>query len=1157
MTPFSFLKSEWPDVCEAAEKAAAAVYPDPRAACFYARRALELALQWLYRHDTTLRTPYQDNLSALIHEPTFKTLAGEAVFSKARVINTLGNQAVHSQKPIRQYDALSAVRELFHTGYWLARTYARADKPVPGLAFDEAALPKAAPITKQTLDQLQKLEAGLRDRDDQLVAARAGNAALDEELKRLRAEVAAAKKASAAQPDTHDYSEAQTRDLFIDLLLREAGWIFSKPGHDTEFEVSGMPNVQNKGYVDYVLWGDDGKPLAIVEAKRTRKSVHIGQQQAKLYADCLEKQFGQRPAIFLSNGYEHWLWDDLNSPPREVQGFYKKDELELVIRRRTSRKYLSDAPINTAIVERYYQTRAIRRIGEAIERDHDRKALVVMATGAGKTRTVIALTDLLTRCNWAKRVLFLADRKALVKQAVNAFKKHLPDSSPVNLVTEKDTEGRVFVSTYPTMMGLIDEAKDGQRRFGVGHFDLVIIDEAHRSVYQKYGAIFEYFDALLVGLTATPQDEIDRNTYRLFDLENGVPTDAYPLEEAVRDGFLVPPVAVSVPLKFQREGITYDQLSEEEKEQWDELEWEEEHGTPDRVEAEAVNKWLFNKDTVDKVLEHLMTHGLCVAGGDRLGKTIIFAKNQKHAEFITERFDINYPHLKGAFARVVHCDLPYAQSLIDDFTIPAKAPHIAVSVDMLDTGIDVPEVVNLVFFKLVRSKTKFWQMLGRGTRLCPDLFGPGKDKAFFYVFDYCQNLEFFKQNPETTDGGSGESLGKRLFKARLELIGQLDKSDAALLSGGMCDSAMHHGQDARAIDLVPPKEPGIVYFGSPRTPGELRCDVADRLRTEVAAMNPDNFVVRPKRRLVERYSQPEVWAAVKENDLAELASEVAGLPSELDPEAEEAKRFDLLVLNLQLALLRAEPAFERLRDQVKGIAGLLEEKAAIPMVQAQMPLILDVQTEAWWQDITLPMLESMRRRLRDLVKLIDRQKRKPIYTDFEDEMGEELPVDLMGFEAPDAFERFRAKARDFLRSHQNHITIYKLKNNQPLTPTDLAELERVLVTNGVGGPADMRKAKTASHGLGLFVRSLVGLDREAAKQAFAGFLHGKPLGANQIEFINLIIDHLTEQGVMEARLLYESPFTDLSPQGPDGVFTSAQVDELLTLLNQVHSRALA
>jgi type I restriction enzyme R subunit len=525
-----------------------------------------------------------------------------------------------------------------------------------------------------------------------------------------------------------------------------------------------MPNHQEKGFVDYVLWGDDGMPLGLVEAKRTRRDARVGQQQAKLYADCLEKQFGQRPVIFYSNGYEHWIWDDANYPPRAVQGFYKKAELELLIQRRSSRKPLASAEINPAIVERFYQTRGIRRIAEAFERDHDRKALLVMATGAGKTRTVIALADLLMRCNWTKRVLFLADRIALVNQAVNAFKRHLPDSSPVNLVTERDAEGRVFVSTYPTMMGLIDESRDGQRRFGVGHFDLVIIDEAHRSVFQKYRAIFDYFDSLLVGLTATPKDEVDRNTYSLFELEDGVPTDAYGLEEAVRDGFMVPPKAVSVPLKFQREGIKYDQLSEEEKDQWDSLDWDDEGGVPAAVEAEAVNKWLFNKDTVDKVLAHLMTRGLTVAGGDRLGKTILFAKNQAHADFIADRFNANYPHYKGEFARVITFKTEYAQSLIDNFSNKEKTPHIALSVDMLDTGIDVPEVVNLVFFKLVRSKTKFWQMLGRGTRLCPDLFGPGQDKLCFYLFDYCQNLEYFSQNPETTDGASGESLGKKLLR---------------------------------------------------------------------------------------------------------------------------------------------------------------------------------------------------------------------------------------------------------------------------------------------------------------------------------------------------------------------------------------------------------
>jgi len=899
-----------------------------------------------------------------------------------------------------------------------------------------------------------------------------------------------------------------------------------------------MPNTKEKGYIDYVLWGDDGKPLAIVEAKRTRRDSRVGQQQAKLYADCLEKRFGQRPLIFYTNGYEHWLWDDTSYPPRQVQGFYKKPEIELAIQRRTTRKDLGSEAINADIVERYYQTRGIRRIAEAFGKDNERKALVVMATGAGKTRTVIALSDLLMRCNWAKRVLFLADRVALVNQAVNAFKKFLPDASPVNLVTEKDAEGRVFVSTYPTMMGLINEAQDGQRRFGVGHFDLVIIDEAHRSVFQKYRAIFDYFDSLLVGLTATPKDEVDRNTYDLFDLEDGVPTDSYTLDEAVRDEFLVPPKTVSVPVKFQRDGIKYDELSEDEKDQWDALEWDEDdEDVPDRVEAEAVNKWLFNKDTVDKVLEHLMTRGIKVAGGDRLGKTIIFAKNNDHAEFIASRFDANYPHLNGHFARVITFKTEYAQSLIESFSVKEKMPHIAISVDMLDTGIDVPEVVNLVFFKLIRSKTKFWQMIGRGTRLCPDLFGPGDHKQFFYVFDYCQNLEYFRQNPEATDGAVGESLGTRLFKSRLELIGELDNR---IRNSG---------------DAVTTKEgQGGVEAASEY---EVRRDIAALLHRETAAMNLDNFVVRAKRRTVEKYSQREIWDQLTPESLSELSHEVAGLPSELDAESEEAKRFDLLLLNLQLARLRAEPGFERMRNQVIEIAGLLEEKSAIPMVHEQMELILDVQRSEWWQDVTVPMLERARRRMRDLVRFIEKRRRKPVFTNFRDEMGEESTVELPGFSSPAEEAKFRSKVQAFLRSRQDHITIYKLRNNKPMTPDDLVELEKMLIQSGIGEPEAIKRAAEESHGLGLFVRSLVGMDRGAAKEALAGFLAGKAFTANQIEFVNLIVNHLTQHGVMEADRLYESPFTDLTPRGPDGLFSPAQIDELILAIEKVRATALA
>ena len=1151
MSQFTFLKPEFPTIYESAHKAFITAHRDPRTACFYARRAIELTVNWLYKYDTSLNLPYQDNISALIHEPTFKNLVGEAVFNKAKLIIKLGNNAVHKESPVLPTDSINAISEFFHIAYWLAHNYARTNKPEAGLKFDPNSIPQGATVPKQTLAELQKLETELRDslqdasrRDEKLTTLLADKNAINEELKRLRTEVAELKRANTTQPDTHDYSEAETRDRYIDLLLQESGWTLDRL-HDREFEVTGMPNQSGQGYVDYVLWGNDGKPLAVVEAKRTKRDPREGQQQAKLYADCLETQFGQRPLIFYTNGYEHWLWDDINYPPRQVQGFYKKNELELLIQRRTTRRPLAEVTINPAIANRYYQTRAIRRVTEAIEKDKSRKTLLIMATGAGKTRTAIALADLLIRANLVKRVLFLADRVSLVNQAVKAFKVYLPDAAPVNLVTEKNTEGRVYASTYPGMMGLIEETQNGQKRFGAGYFDMIVIDEAHRSIFQKYRIIFNHFDSLLLGLTATPKDEIDRNTYGIFDLENGVPTDAYQLEEAVMDGFLVPVQAVSVPLKFQREGIKYDELSEQDREAWDAMDWDEDGNVPERVEAEAVNKWLFNIDTVDKVLAHLMTRGLKVAGGDRLGKTIIFAKNQAHANFIADRFNINYPHYKGEFARVITHNTPYAQSLIDDFSNKDKAPHIAISVDMLDTGIDVPEVINLVLFKLVRSKTKFWQMIGRGTRLCPDLFGEDKHKQFFYLFDYCQNLEFFKQNLKTIDVPIPQSLGKQLFTTRLELIRELDSS----FSKAEVTNVETKLKEKQTYYQVANQES--------RTDLELRDQLAALLHTEVSAMNSENFIVRPKRKLVEKYTNSESWRSLSESDINELSQEVAGLPAELETEAEEVKRFDILILKLQLAILRSQPAFIRLRDQVKSIASLLEEKSAIPLVQAQSELIQAVQTDEWWQDVTLPMLEGLRRSLRSLVKLIEKQQRQPIYTDFEDEMGDEIMVELPGFTSSDNFEKFRSKTRVFLRSHQDHVVIFKLRTNKQLTPSDLSELEKIFLENQLGAQEDITRAKQESDGLGLFVRSLVGLDREVAKQELAKFINGKNLNSNQIEFVNMIVDYLTEHGVMNAAILYESPFTDITPQGPDRLFTTAQLDDLCSLLEEVQARAVA
>ncbi|MFY9975154.1 MAG: DEAD/DEAH box helicase family protein, partial [Chromatiaceae bacterium] len=835
MSNFAFLPAEFRGIADGAARAEGHIQGDPRAACFHARFTLEAVVHWLYRHDASLRMPYDQSLGALLHEPCFQNLLPQAVFQKARAIQKVGNQAVHSPRPIRQLDALQVVKELHHICYWLVRTY-RPDASREGAGWKDERVPPA-PDSSSVVPrkELEALEQRLAEESAEALKRQQERDALDAELQALREQLAQVRATSEAVPDTHDYSEAETRRYLIDVELHRAGWPLDGP-NDREYKVTGMPNAQGVGYADNVLWGDDGRPLAVVESKRATADPQSGQQQAKLYADGLERMHGQRPVIFYTNGYTTWLWDDTAYPPRQVAGFYKKDELARLILRRSQRQSLDVAKVKDAIAGRYYQKRAIGSIAAQFATAR-RKALLVMATGTGKTRTAIALVDVLQRAGWVKRALFLADRVSLVNQACNAFKAHLPESSPVNLVTEKDTEGRVYVCTYPTMLGMIDETKAGQggteARFGVGHFDLVIIDEAHRSVYQKYGAIFRYFDSLLVGLTATPREEVDKNTYDLFELEPGVPTDAYELTEAVRDGFLVPPRVEQVDLRFPREGIDYASLSDEEKAQWESIDWGDDvepGALPDRVNAAAINSWLFNRDTVDKVLRHLMQNGHTVEGGDRLAKTIIFARNHDHARFIEERFNHHYPQHAGHFARVIDNRAKYPQSLIDDFSQKDKPPHIAISVDMLDTGIDVPEVANLVFFKPVYSKIKFWQMIGRGTRLCPDLHGPGEDKQDFRVFDFCFNFDYFRENPEGIAASDSAPLGTRLFRARVQLLGH--------------------------VQANPELDPDA----------DLLVSLTEGLHGEVTAMNRDNFIVRMHLETVERFQQPDAWADLSETD---------------------------------------------------------------------------------------------------------------------------------------------------------------------------------------------------------------------------------------------------------------------------------------------------
>ena len=1108
---FDFFKSEFPDFAKAAKLAERAVYPDPHGACFHCRRTLELVVHWLYRVDSSLHQPYDNTLGSLLHEPSFQNLLPENVFAKARLLQKVGNQAVHGSKPIYQLTAQQMVGELHHILYWVARTYTRngADK-LQGVNFDVKLIPfpksAANPADKAKLKaQEQELNQHAKD----LAKKDAEMAEMDAELEALKLQLSEAKQINETVPDNHDYSEDETRKHIIDAELERSGWDL-KDDNVIEYKVTGMPNKQGVGFVDYVLWGEDGKPLAVVEAKRTSSDAEVGQQQAKLYADCLEQMHGQRPLIFYTNGYETFLWDDTAYPPRKVAGFYKRGELERLVNRRSSLKELKITDINEDIAGRYYQKRAIVSIGEVLVSKR-RKSLLVMATGTGKTRTSIALVDLLQRCNWAKNVLFLADRISLVNQATGAFKAHLPEATPVNLVTEKDKQGRVYTCTYPTMMGLIDSLKNGEARFSPGHFDLIIIDEAHRSIYKKYKAIFEYFDSLLVGLTATPREEVDKNTYELFDLEPGVPTDAYELEKAVSDGFLVPPTAQIVDMKFPREGITYDDLSNDEKEEWETLDWSG-HDEPilqKKVSSPSVNKWLFNIDTADKVLNELMTNGHKVAGGDRLAKTIIFARNHKHAEFIEKRFNHHYPNLKGRFARIIDNYSTYPQSLIDEFSIPEKDPHIAISVDMLDTGIDVPEVCNLVFFKPVYSKIKFWQMIGRGTRLCPNLYGDGHNKQDFRVFDFCGNFDFFKEAPDGIVTGGTESLSTRLFRKRVELL--------------------EATQDAKN-----------------KSQSQTIYNIRQTLQQQVSSMHMENFQVRMKREFVEPIQSTDFWKQliIPANDLLTLSEDIAPLPDTLEAEKLEAKTFDSTLLTMQLALVTHKASvFESKRKVLIDTAGLLEEKANIPAVKEQLVLIQAMQEVEFWEGITLDILEDVRLRIRDLTYLLDKRSQGPVYTGFKDEIISirEEPVINVPVMTGAQYEK---KVKAALQQSLDRLEIKKLREGKPLTPQDTDQLQQMLITLGdTAGQQllDNMLERNEVTSLPLFIRCCVGMSRQAALEHFSEYLNNQNFNSSQIRFVELIVTQLTANGIVSTAALYDIPFSNIHAGGPEALFPNEKI----------------
>lgn len=1081
------------------------------------RKALELAVKWVYTVDNGIQAPYKDNLSALIHEYTFKKQLPPLLFGKIKGIVAFGNIAVHTSKIVPPAFAVQSLKSLFEFIQWVDYSYG---SDYQARTFDEQRIPK----THVSLD-MQKIRA-----QESLLGEK------DAEIERLRQQLAelADKYTGAKERNRQsrtitmeDLSEFSTRKIYIDAMLLGMDWELEGPDSDVsqEYEVEGMAGVPGqKGYADYVLWGRDGKPLAVVEAKKACKDPNTGRTQAKLYADCLELRFGQRPVMFTTNGFDTFFWDDKGGPQRKVSRIFSKTDLERIIERRTSRLPLESITISNAITDRYYQQAAIRSVCEEISRGV-RKHLLVMATGTGKTRTAASLVDVLSRGHHITNVLFLADRTALVSQAKDDFKTYLPNMSLCNLCANKDdASARIVFSTYPTIMNAIDreKSKDGGILFSPAHFDLIVIDESHRSIFKKYRAIFEYFDAILLGLTATPKTEVARNTYEFFELENGVPTYAYDYDTAVhQDHVLVPYYNYEVTTKFLSEGITYEELSDEDKERYED-DFTEDGVMPDSIPSQALNDFVFNQKTVDLVLQDLMERGIMVNGGERIGKTIIFAQNKRHAEFILERFNKLYPQYHGTWASRVVCDDSYAQTVIDNFKEAEKTPYIVVSVDMMDTGIDVPACVNLVFFKKVRSKTKFWQMIGRGTRLCPELTCTDliereeyTGKKRFLIFDYCGNFEYFRQVKHTTEGEVPISLSENIFRKCVRLVAAF--------------------QDASKFDGA--YQP-------------WRRELTELCQGRIAGLNTDLFHVQLALKHVEKFKKPEAFICLSELDQQELTEHIAPLVH-FDEADAMALRFDNFIYGFILNVLDESPLVRRDMARLVTTARLLEKKSSIPQVAAKLPLLRQISDPELWKDIDICKLEDIRRELRALIRFLDEgSKRKDIITILTDPIldstaGIPLPEE-------DPFESYKMKVNRYIEEHKNSLAIYNLTHNISLTRKDYEELERVF-TQELGSKEDYVKT-FGDTPFGLLIRKIAKLDHEAVLAAFSEFINDQSLNSRQIAFVQKVITHIEQNGYIEdISVLTKAPF-DKPAKLLD--FDERRQERLLAVIKSVRDNAL-
>lgn len=1124
---FEFLRERRAVLADLAGFAERYTHEDPASSLIKQRSFVEHVVAAIYQR-YHLRPPFSDNLNDLMTAESFRQSVPEVVQNKLHTVRKAGNHAAHPRRPITSRLSLECLAELFDIARWVHVQVDGADRGSAPRFVPPPPEPEGAAKTRDALEKLRLAEA----KYESVLAT------LEEETKkRLEAERAATEHATELEQLRQEgervasfleFNEEATRRRLIDQALVSAGWNVGANGADTEevrqeVPLSTMPTESGndgEGYADYVLYGDDGKPLAVIEAKRTAKSAQIGAKQAETYADCLERETGVRPVIFFTNGPDIFLWDDAQGYPyRKVYGFYSKDSIEYLAHQRTNRKALATIEPNLAIAGRMYQLEAVKRVSERFSSNF-RQALLVQATGTGKTRVAVSLCDVLMRAGWAKRILFLCDRRELRKQADRVFKEFMPGEPRVivDSDTSSDRDKRIYLATYPAMMKCFED-------FDVGFFDLVIADESHRSIYKKFRALFQYFDALQVGLTATPVRFIERNTYDLFGCEDRDPTSHFSFEEAIngKPPFLVPFRVMTVSTKFSREGFRYKEMTPEQQAQ---LEDQDPQAQQVDYNSDDLDKSFFNSDTTRAIWRSLMENGIREATGSHVGKSIVFARSHLHAVHLAETFSEMYPQYGSAFCRVIDNQESRADQLIDDFKNPESELTIAISVDMLDTGIDVPEVVNLVFAKPVKSYVKFWQMIGRGTRLRKDLFGPGRDKVEFLIFDHWANFWFFDEKYKEVQPAPQKSLLHHLFEARIELAQvALDKMDEATFEA----AAALIIADVRAV-----RDTGAV-------------DARDKWRELEMLADGDRV---------------HHFAAATKADLLSVAAPLQHLRSIRGDE--DAYRFDLLMTRLELELLRGgpnAPKVQDLRARVEEAVELLAKNQN--PVKAKADAIKQVRSKDFWTTVEVHHLEGLRRELRGIMKyqqLPPTTRVAPQVFDVTDaEFSAETYVPRL--EGLDLLE-YKRRVESVLRNHfAENPVLQRIRAGDAVRDDELEELARLVLE--VDDKANVKHlaghdAETRRSLLAVF-RSLVGLDAVAVEQAFTDFVHKHPrFTSQQLRFLQVLQNHIAQNGGIELERLYEPPFTTIHAESMDGVFPNpGDVDELLTILTAFEPKRAA